>query len=131
MQLHTKNGEESKKCFLKKLWCNDKGGVQNEGSVLFADTRLMNYHSDPKNDWKVDFLGVTCIVSKCLSPQQALLLHLFSALVRNIFCCFWNHFHFSSCYEEEKTGNGLIQERAMKRNGIETGLTSQTTLRRC
>ena len=36
---------------------------------------------------------------KCLSPRQALPLQLFLAHVCNMFCCFWNLFHFSSCYE--------------------------------
>lgn len=32
--------------------------------------------------------------------------------------------------QDGKTGNGLIQEGAMKGNGLRTGLTSQATLHR-
>lgn len=53
---------------------------------------------------------------KCLSPQLALLLELLSALVRNIFCCFWNVLHFSSCYEREENRQWFDPIRSVRGN---------------
>ena len=46
------------------------------------------------------------------------------------FVVFGTFFTSLRAMKEGKTGNGLVQDGAMKENGFDTGLTSQTTLRR-
>ena len=66
---------------------------------------------------------------KCLSPQQALTLYLFSALVRNdlYFDVLGSFFTSLNATKEGKPCNGLIQRMGDKGG---TGLTSQNTVHR-
>ena len=53
--------------------------------------------------------------------------NLFSGIVPNIFCNFWKLFIEASFFllalKDGKNGHTLINDRAMKRNGFDTGLT--------